>query len=82
MFREMRRIHQQMPDEDAKEILKNADYGTLAVIGDGGYPYAVPLNYVYYNGKIYVHCAKKGIRLTQLIIVQRLLLQLWAKRRF
>ena len=60
MFREMRRIHQQMPDEDAKKILKNADYGTLAVIGDGGDPYAVPLNYVYYNGKIYVHCAKKG----------------------
>lgn len=49
-----------MPDEQVKEILKAASYGTLAVIGDGGYPYAVPLNFVYYNDKIYFHCAKSG----------------------
>ena len=60
MFRKMRRAHQQMTDVQVEEILKNADYGTLSVIGDGGYPYCVPLNFVYYNGKIYFHCAKAG----------------------
>ncbi len=49
-----------MSDEQVKEILNSASYGTLAVIGDGGYPYVVPLNFVYYNDKIYFHCAKSG----------------------
>ena len=34
--------------------------GTLALAENGDYPYAVPLNYVYYNGKIYFHCAITG----------------------
>ncbi len=49
-----------MPDEQVKEILNTASYGTLGVIGDGGYPYCVPVNFVYYNDKIYFHCAKSG----------------------
>ncbi len=49
-----------MTDGQVKEILENAEYGTLSVIGDGGYPYCVPLNFVYMNGKIYLHCAKAG----------------------
>lgn len=49
-----------MTDEQVKEILKNAEYGTLSLIGDGGYPYSVALNFVYMNGKIYFHCAKAG----------------------
>ena len=60
MFRKMRRSHQQMPDDEVKKVLENASYGTLAVIGDNGYPYAVPVNFVYYNDKIYFHCAKSG----------------------
>jgi nitroimidazol reductase NimA-like FMN-containing flavoprotein (pyridoxamine 5'-phosphate oxidase superfamily) len=35
-------------------------HGVLACLGDGGYPYAVPLSYVYCNGKIYFHSAKAG----------------------
>ena len=35
----------------------------LAVLGDGGYPYAVPISYVYEAGKIYMHCAKSGHKL-------------------
>ena len=34
--------------------------GVLAVHGDDGYPYTVPLNYVYKDGKIYFHCAQAG----------------------
>lgn len=32
----------------------------LALLGDGGYPYAVPMSYCYVNGKIFFHCAKSG----------------------
>ena len=35
----------------------------LAVSGDGGYPYAVPLSYVWKDGKLYFHWATAGHKL-------------------
>ena len=63
MFREMRRKRQQLPNEECIEILMKNTSGVLAVSGDEGYPYAVPLSYVYHDGKIYFHCAKTGHKL-------------------
>ena len=63
MFREMRRKKQQLSDEAAIQILERGTSGVLAVLGDEGYPYAVPLSYVYADGKILFHCAKSGHKL-------------------
>ena len=63
MFREMRRKRQQLPEAEAVAVLERGSSGVLAVLGDGGYPYAVPLSYVYSDGKIYFHCAKSGHKL-------------------
>lgn len=60
MFRKMRRAERELPEGQAKEILENGSYGVLALAGDGGYPYAVPLNYVYDGERIYFHCAADG----------------------
>lgn len=60
MFREMRLRKQQLSEEEAIEILKNGKTGVLGVNGDDGYPYAVPVNYAYAGGKIYIHGAKSG----------------------
>lgn len=60
MFREMRRNKQLLPDEEAIEILKTCTSGVLAVSGDDDYPYAVPLSYVYSDGKLIFHLAKSG----------------------
>ena len=35
-------------------------------IGTNGYPYTTPLNYVYYNDKIYFHSAKVGHKLSNI----------------
>ena len=59
-FREMRRKRQQLSDSESIEMLKKATSGTLALLGDGGYPYAVPISYVYEEGKLYFHSAKEG----------------------
>ena len=56
----MRRARQQLTTEACEEILRNATSGTLAVLGDGGYPYTVPLSFVYAGGIIYFHSAKSG----------------------
>ena len=63
MFRTMRRFKQQLSDEEAKRVLTEGQTLVLALHGDDGYPYAVPLNYVYHDGKVYVHCAKAGHKL-------------------
>ena len=60
MFREMRRKKQQLADEECRSILERGKTGVLAVNGDDGYPYAVPVNYVFSNGKIYFHSALSG----------------------
>lgn len=60
MFREMRRIKQQLTEEESREILKTGETGILGLLGDEGYPYTVPVNYVYAGGKIYIHGAKTG----------------------
>jgi len=46
--------------DEAVKILQSATSGVLAVCGDDGYPYAVPLSYVYADGKIYFHSALQG----------------------
>ena len=56
----MRRVRQQLTNEICLEILRNATSGTLAVLDDADYPYAVPLSFVYTDGIIYFHSAKSG----------------------
>lgn len=63
MFREMRLKNQSLSEAETDEILRSCTSGVLAVTGDNGYPYAVPLSYVYKNGKIYFHCANSGHKL-------------------
>lgn len=63
MFREMRRKNQALSSEECIQVLNRATSGVLAVSGDEGYPYAVPLSYVYHNNKIYFHGAKTGHKL-------------------
>ena len=59
-FREMRRKRQQLAEEESIGILQKATSGTLALMGDNDYPYAVPISYVYHEGKLYFHSALTG----------------------
>ena len=50
-FRKMRRAAQELDHEACLEMIQRATSGVLSVIGDGGYPYGVPLSFVYVDGK-------------------------------
>ena len=67
MFRPMRRSKQQLPHEEALAILQEGSTGILALSGDDGYPYLVPLNYLFVDGdepealgKVYFDSANAG----------------------
>lgn len=59
-FRAMRRRRQQLSQEESINILEHATSGTLALLGDDDYPYAVPLSFVYHEGCLYFHSAVEG----------------------
>lgn len=63
MFRALRRKNQALSQEECEAILQRGETCVLALAGDDGYPYAVPVNYCYAEGKIYIHCAKEGHKL-------------------
>lgn len=65
-FRKMRRFRQQLSREECEAILTQGTSGVLAVAGDGGWPYAVPLSYAYSKGRLLFHCAREGHKLDAL----------------
>ena len=63
MFRELRRKKQALTPEECQAVLERGTHGVLALAGDDGYPYAVPLSYDWREGKLFFHCAKAGHKL-------------------
>ena len=64
MFRKIRKIKNEINQAEVKELLKTSRRGVLAMNGDDGYPYAVPVNYFYDESeeKIFFHGAKAGYK--------------------
>ena len=67
MFREMRRTKQLLSEVETIEILQSCTSGVLAVTGNNDYPYAVPLSYVYKDGKLFFHFAKAGHKIDSIL---------------
>lgn len=67
-FRELVRINRKISDEECRRILKEELRGVLSLIGDGGYPYGMPLNHFYNeeDGKLYFHSGMKGHKIDAL----------------
>ncbi len=63
MFPKMRRFKQEIPKEKCIEILKKEPRGVLAMSDIDGYPYALPMDHYYEDGKLYFHGAKVGTKI-------------------
>lgn len=62
MEHRMRRFKQQLPADEARQIMHDATGAVLSLPGDDGYPYGVPLSFVYDedSASVYFHSATKG----------------------
>ena len=79
MFRPLRRKSRAITDEEAKALLANGRRATLAVNGDDGYPFALPVNYLYDEqaGCIYFHGAKSGHKVDALKRSDKVCFTVW-----
>jgi len=59
----MRRNVQALSREESLAVLDRGTSGVLALLGDGDYPYAVPLSYVRRGDTLLFHCARSGHKL-------------------
>lgn len=68
MFREMARKKQQLSMEECTALLVSQPRGVLSLIGDGGYPYGVPMDHWYNpeDGNIYFHSGSTGHKIDAL----------------
>ena len=81
MFREMRRFKQQLSNEECISILKEEKRAVLAVNGDEGYHYCLPINYYYdeEDSCIYFHCGKEGHKIDSILKDDRICLEVHEK---
>lgn len=56
----------QLPPEEIEAVLTEAEAGRLATIGQDGYPYVVPLNFVFFNGHVYTHGLNAGEKIANI----------------
>lgn len=64
MIQKMRRNKQELTKDGCSTILEQNTSGVLALAGNDGYPYAVPLSYVYSQNKLFFHSAKEGHKIS------------------
>lgn len=60
MFRPMRRIKQQLTESETISILEKGTSGVLALLGDEGYPYSLPMSYAFDGSRFIFHSALSG----------------------
>ncbi|MCC8088570.1 MAG: pyridoxamine 5'-phosphate oxidase family protein [Rikenellaceae bacterium] len=68
MFKEIRRKDRIWDSEEAIELLRKGEYGTLSMSGANGYGYGIPMSYVYDEDKLYFHCAPDGFKIDSLAL--------------
>lgn len=81
MFREMRRKKQALDKEACEQILAEEKRGVLAVNGEDGYPYAVPMDF-YYDAPaqaIYLHSAITGHKVDAITRNDKVCFTTWNK---
>lgn len=81
MFPETKRNKQALNLSECEKILASAHSGVIAVAGCNGYPYDIPLNHVYINGKIYFHCAGEGHKINSIRLQDKVCFSVVAEKR-
>lgn len=74
MFRTIRKKKNELDISAAEDLLQYSRRGVLAVNGENGYPYAIPINYIYdrERQKIYFYGARVGYKVDALRVSDKI----------
>lgn len=56
----------QLLKEEIEDVLEKAEVGRIATQNDNGYPYIVPVHFIVYRKRIYIHGLLKGQKISNL----------------
>lgn len=59
----VRRQDRLLEEDEAISLLTNGEYGYLSMVDTNNSGYGIPVNYVFENKHIYIHCAPEGKKL-------------------
>lgn len=57
----------QLSKEEITDVLLKAEVGRIATLNENGYPYIVPVHFIFYEEKIYIHGLIKGQKISNLL---------------
>ncbi len=63
----MRRTDRQTDEAQAFSILERGEYGILSSVSEDGEPYGVPLSYCVIDQNVYIHSAREGQKVENLL---------------
>lgn len=67
MFKEMRRSDKMLTKDEMFEIMNTAEYGILSTVDENGFPYGVPVSFLYKDDNIYFHSALTGHKVDNML---------------
>ena len=73
-YNQVRRKDKQMSKEEMIEFIRTETIAHLCMIGPNNFPYVIPLNYAFVNGKFILHSAMKGLKVDCLNLDNRVCL--------
>lgn len=61
----------QLSEAEIMEVLSKSEVGRIATNSPDGFPYVVPVHYIYWNDQIYIHGLIKGQKISNLKLDSR-----------
>ncbi|NYB26492.1 MAG: pyridoxamine 5'-phosphate oxidase family protein [Methanobacteriaceae archaeon] len=70
----------QLTEEQVTEILKREQVGNIATINQDGYPYVVPVHFIYLDGKIYIHGLRRGQKISNILANEKVCFDVYSMK--
>ena len=73
-------INNQMNDSEVDALLSRMDMGAISTIGEDGFPYTVPVNFVAIDGRVYIHGRRLGEKVDNMKNDPRVCFTVWDRK--
>ena len=72
-------LNNQLKDNEIADLLDRCDVGAISTIGEDGYPYSTPVNFVQIDGIVYIHGRRLGEKMDNIKRDPRVCFTAWER---